>query len=206
MNNEQNIMNIENIKDVINPDCRIEVVEDKNVTKIVLTEPHAKLKKVTIFGFDQRKTFAFKLDAKDSKGNSIRISDFLNPDAKKPINKGCDGIIFTYLNGKGRIFICEMKSEKPHQADYIQQFRNSSVFIRFINAMLDEFYGFDIKDFDIRYILFDKKTKSSKTSTNSKIYPKKELYDNKELEIYKIHHPNENRSLDIRLLTKEAKT
>ncbi len=201
---DQEIVNIENIKDVINPDYHIEIVKDKNVTKVVLTEDslHTKLKKVTIFGFDnEEKIFAFKLDAKDSIGNPIRISDFLNQKTKKPINKACDGIIFTYLNGKGCIFICEMKSEKPHKADYFQQFRNSSVFIKFINAILNEFYGFDIKDFDdIRYILFDQKAKSNKTPTNSKIYPKKESYDNKELDIYKIHHPKEDRSLDIRFL------
>ena len=134
----------------------------------------------------------------------------MNHNAEKPINKGCDGIIFTYLNGNGYVFICEMKSEKPHQADYIQQFRNSSVFIKFINVILNEFYGFSITEFEIRYILFDKKTAFKKRTTSAKIVPKKvysekESYDNKELDIYKIHHPNENRSLDIRLLNLKIK-
>jgi hypothetical protein len=46
---------IENIKDIINPHFCLEVIKDK-VVKIILTEPRASLKKVTIYGFDYEKT------------------------------------------------------------------------------------------------------------------------------------------------------
>jgi hypothetical protein len=55
--------------------------------------------------------------------------------------------------------------------------------------------------FQIKYILFDKKKSFGKTDTRDRIRAKKESYDNKELCIYKIHHPNENRSLNIKLLS-----
>jgi hypothetical protein len=191
---------IENLKDIINPYFCLEVNKDK-IVKIVLTEPRASLKKVTIYGFDYEKTYAFKLDAKDELDiyKTIRISEYLNPNAKQAINRGCDGIIFTYLNGIGYVFICEMKSGVSHQKDYIQQFRNSSVFIKFINYILGEFY--EIRDnFQMRYILFDKKKNYGRTESHRKIISKKESYQGKDLYIYRIHHPNENRSLDIRLL------
>lgn len=126
---------IESIKDIINPNPNflLTLIKDK-VVKIILTEPRASLKKVTIYGFDQEKTCAFKLDAKDELviDKTIRISEYLNPNAKQAINRGCDGIIFTYLNGIGYVFICEMKSEIPHKKDYIPQFRNSYIFVKFI--------------------------------------------------------------------------
>jgi len=144
---------------------------------------------------------AFKLDTKEESDidKTIRISEYLNPNAKQPINRGCDGIIFTYINGRGYVFICEMKSGISHKKDYIQQFRNSYVFIKFINYILDEFYDMKI-NFLMRYILFDKKKNYGRTESNRKILPKKESYQGKDLYIYRIHHPNENRSLDIRLL------
>jgi hypothetical protein len=203
MSDEIQKQTIENLKDIINPSpCfGLNIIKDK-IVKIVLTEPRASLKKVTLYGFDDEKTYAFRLDAKDNFNNEkpIRISEYLNPNAKKDINKGCDGIIFTYLNGSGYVFICEMKSEVPHKKDYIQQFRSSSVFIQFINRLLDEFYGMNIDHFDIKYILFDKKKSYGRTETNRKIVPQIESYQDKEISIYRIHHPNENRSLNIKLL------
>jgi hypothetical protein len=93
-----------------------------------------------------------------------------------------------------------MKSGISHQKDYIQQFRNSSIFIKFINYILGEFYDMNINNFQIRYILFDKKKNYGRTESNRKIIPRQESYQGKDLSIYRIHHPNENRSLDIRLL------
>jgi hypothetical protein len=192
---------IENIKDIIHPHFCLEIIQDK-IAKIVLTEQRANLKKVTIYGFDHEKTYAFKLDAKDELkiDKTIRISEYLNPNAKQAINRGSDGIIFTYLNGRGYVFICEMKSGISQKKDYIQQFRNSSVFVKFINNLLTEFYEMNIDHFLMRYILFDKKKNYGRTESHRKVIPKKESYQGKDLYIYRIHHPNENRSLDIRLL------
>ena len=193
---------ISKLKDIINPQVYLAIEQDKKWGKVILEEPRAKLKKVTIIGFEYEKTFAFKLDAKEKfdPNRTIRISEYLNPHTEN-INKGCDGIIFTYLAGKGYVFICEMKSEVPQKIDYIQQFRNSSVFINFMNAILHEFYRINIETFPVKYILFDKKKSYGQTPTNMKIASIKESYDDKELFIYRIHHPNEKRSLNIKLLT-----
>lgn len=193
---------IAKLKNIINPQVYLEIKQDNKWGKVILEEPRAKLKKVTIIGFEYEKTFAFKLDAKEKldPNRTIRISEYLNPHTEN-INKGCDGIIFTYLAGKWYVFICEMKSEVPQKSGYIQQFRNSSIFIKFVNVILHEFYGINIETFPIKYILFDKKKSYGQTSTNMRINPIKESYDNKELFIYRIHHPNEKRSLNIKLLT-----
>jgi len=53
-------------------------------------------------------------------------------------------------------------------------------------------------NFQIRYILFDKEN-YGRTESHRK-FSLKESYQGKDLYIYRIHHPNENRSLDIRLL------
>jgi hypothetical protein len=195
---------IDHIEDIINDDPNF-IIEVINNTIVIREEKaNAKLKKVTLYGFDDH-TFAFKLDAKDKLDirKTIRISEYLNPNSNKDINRGCDGIIFTSIKGAGYVFICELKSQVPHKSDYIQQFRNTTVFIEFIAAILNEFYGVNLMDhFQIKYILFDKKKKFGATSTDrtQKIHPQKELYDGKELCIYKIHHPNEKKSLDIKRL------
>lgn len=195
---------IEYIKDIINQEQNFILKVINNTIVIREENANAKLKKVTIYGFDEN-TFAFKLDAKDKLDirKTIRISEYLNPNSKKDINRGCDGIIFTCIKGAGYVLICEIKSQVPHKSDYIQQFRNTTVFIEFIAAILNEFYGVSLMDnFQIKYILFDKKKQFGATSTDrtQRIQPQKESYDGKELCIYKIHHPNEKKSLDIRRL------
>lgn len=56
-------------------------------------DPDAKLRKVTLTGFDSP-TVAFRLDRKKK-----RLSEFINKSSKKGINKGCDGVIITTFDG-----------------------------------------------------------------------------------------------------------
>ncbi len=73
------------------------------------------------------------------------------------------------------------------------------------DLLKDGILKIDLKPFEnnipIKYILFDKKKSYGQTLTNMRITPIKKSYDNKELFIYRIHHPNEKRSLNIKLLT-----
>jgi len=193
-------MIIDDIKTIINPEVHIEVMEKNGYGTIILEEnaTDAKLKKVILRGFDTNQTFAFKLDFAGK-----RISEYLNPSAKK-INKGCDGIIFTSIKHQWYIFICELKSKKPNETEYLLQFRNSHVFVRFLSAILEEFYGINlIENCLIKYILFDKQQKNRLNKTvvkGIKIEPVEVIADNKTFDVYKIHHLRENEFLNIRHL------
>lgn len=195
-------MLINDIKAIINPDVHIEVINNQNEHGVIILEEKgkdAKLKKVTLRGFEADQTFAFKLDVEGK-----RISDYLNPSAKN-INRGCDGIIFTCLETKWYVFICELKSGKPTEKDYLLQFRNSYIFVKCIINLLEEFYHFTLTDkFSVKYILFDKhqKNKLNKTRmTGNKIESEEFVSeDNQRFYVYKIHHIHENEFLNIRHL------
>lgn len=189
---------IDNIKAIINPNTYIEVINYGKDGKIVLeeTDKQAKLKKVTLRGFDAQQTVAFKLDIQGKK-----ISEYLNP-AHDKINKGCDGVIFTKIAKQWYVFICELKSGKPRENEYLLQFRNTRVFVKFINAILEEFYNL-IANFELKCILFDQmqKNRLNKTETKrEKIEPEIIFTDNINLAIYKIHHLDEDEFLNIRHL------
>jgi hypothetical protein len=195
-------MLINEIKAIINPDVHIEVINNKNGQGIVILEEKgqdAKLKKVSVRGFEANQTFAFKLDVEGK-----RISDYLNPSAKN-INKGSDGIIFTRLENKWYVFICELKSGSPVEKEYLLQFRNSHVFVKCMMTLLEEFYSFDLTEkFSVKYILFDKhqKNKLNKTRTKGNKIEAEELVseDHKKFYVYKIHHLREHEFLNIRHL------
>ncbi|HAI70434.1 MAG TPA: hypothetical protein DCM38_13485 [Gammaproteobacteria bacterium] len=194
-------MLIDAIKAIINPDVAIEVINHNGQGTVILEEKgqDAKLKKVTLRGFDAAQTFAFKLDVEGK-----RISDYLNPAAEK-INKSCDGIIFTCFKNKEYVFICELKSGKPVKKEYLRQFRNSHVFVKYINHLLEEFYSLNFREtVSVKYILFDKhqKNKLNKTKIKAhKIEPEEILSeDNHIFSVYKIHHLSENEFLNIRHL------
>jgi len=197
---------IDGIKAIINPDTYIEVIDyeegkgrkGKGEGEIVLeeTDKKAKLKKVTLRGFDAKQTFAFKLDIKGK-----RISEYLNP-AHDKINKGCDGIIFTKIATQWYVFICELKSGKPKENEYLIQFRNTHVFVKFINALLEEYYNLTAT-FEVKYVLFDQmqQNRLNKTETKSnKIEPETIFTNNKNYAIYKIHHLGEQEFFNMRHL------
>lgn len=193
-------MIIDTLKSIINPDVFLEVINHNGQGTIILEEnaPDAKLKQVTLRGFDAYQTFAVKLDVEGK-----RLSEYLNPAAEK-INKGCDGVIFTALNNQWYVFICEMKSKKPNQAEYLLQFRNSYVFVKWLSHILEEFYHFNlIANFSVKYILFDKQqsNRGNKTALkNHKIEPERMVSDNKTFFVHKIHHLDAHEFINIRHL------
>lgn len=195
-------MLINDIKAIINPDVHIEVIHHKNGQGVIILEEKskgAKLKKVTLREFEAPQTFAFKLDVEGK-----RISDYLNPSAQN-INKGSDGVIFTCLETKWYVFICELKSGKPTEKEYLLQFRNSHVFVKYMMSLLEEFYHFTFTDnFSVKYILFDKhqQNKLNKTRMTGNKIESEELVseDNQRFYVYKIHHLRENEFLNIRHL------
>lgn len=186
---------IDDIKAIINPDTYIKVM---NYGAVVLeeTDKQSKLKKVTLRGFDAKQTFAFKLDIPGK-----RISEYFNP-AHDKINKGCDGIIFTKIAEQWYVFICELKSGKPRESEYLLQYRNTRVFVKFINTILEEFYNLTA-NFEVKCILFDQmqKNRLNKTATKgNKIEPEIISTDNINLAIYKIHHLGEQEFFNMRHL------
>lgn len=195
------LMLINDIKKLINPEVQIEILNKNGHGMIILEEKgkEAKLKRVTIRGFEANQTFAFKLDVEGK-----RITNYLNPSAKY-INKGSDAIIFTCFNNECYIFICELKSGKPTEKEYLLQFKNSYLFIKYIHSLLESFYHFKLLNkFSIKYLLFDKQQKNKLNKTKikiDKIIPNKIISaENEIFYIYKIHHLAENEFLNIRHL------
>lgn len=154
------------------------------------------MKTVRIGGFDSGQTFAFKLDVEGK-----RISDYLNRSAKK-INKACDGIIFTQINERYYVIICELKSGKPDVQECVIKYRNSTLFIKLIINILEEFFG-SAQKFGFRYILFDIKRNALKTPTKrKKIAPGKfvDKEDGKEISVYRVHRLRPGERINIRHL------
>ncbi|RKZ83133.1 MAG: hypothetical protein DRR19_19540 [Candidatus Parabeggiatoa sp. nov. 1] len=193
-------MLINALKTIIHPDVAIIVQNHNGQGTVILEETarDAKLKKVTLRGFDAHQTFAFKLNVEGK-----RISEYLNPAAEK-INKSCDGVIFTAIKNEWYVLICELKSKKPNEAEYVLQFRNTHVFIKFIGAILEEFYGINfMENCSVRYILFDKQQSNRYNKTtlkNHKIEPEPIVSDNKTFWVYKVHHLDAYEFINIRHL------
>ena len=160
-------MPIEKLRGIIAPEVLISLnTEHERRMSLTIKEddPAAKLKEVRLTGFESA-TVAFRLDHKGK-----RVSEFINA-ACKNINKGCDAIIITSSEGNGYIFICELKSESPK--GYREQMLASSAFVKYLNAMLDNFFGLTLGKFKIKYILFYKKRINKRRLRHSAIPPEK---------------------------------
>jgi len=165
-------MVIDNLKKLINNEVHIGIETEHGFFKIKETEPNAKLKEVKIEGIDINSTFAFKLDYKD-----YRLSQYLNP-AEKDILKACDAIIFTIYEGKGYIFICELKSFDLKKNDVISKIKSSNIFLDYINAILKTFYEeSDFEFFKRKNVLFHRQ-KLRKTGSRPKQMIEPEFKEN----------------------------
>jgi len=210
------IMIIEYLKKIINPDSNIIInitpynAPRNGIITLKETDPSATLTEVNLIGFDPEYTCAFKLDVQGQ-----RISQYLNHQEPK-ITTACDGIIFSIIDEKFYVFFCEMKSKKPKLQDCIIKYRNSTLFIKYIFSIIQEFYSvsseFSFDKIEYKYILFDIKTNAHKTPTvgkRNKVIPELLSYDGekilvsndkKKILLYQIHHLTPEDLFNIRHL------
>jgi hypothetical protein len=200
-------MIIEYLKKIINPDSNIIInitpynAPRNGIITLEETDPSANLKQVNLIGFDPTQTYAFKLDVQGQ-----RISQYLNPSERK-INTACDGIIFTIIDEIFYVFFCEMKSKNPKLKDCIIKYINSTLFIKYIFNIIQEFYSvsseFGFDEIKYKYILFDLKKRTPKTPTKkSKVSPEQlvDSDDEKSILVYQIHHLTSEDLFNIRHL------
>lgn len=203
------IMIIEYLRKIINSNSDIIInitpynAPKNGIITLEETDHSANLKQVNLIGFDPTQTYAFKLDVQGQ-----RISQYLNPSEPK-INTACDGIIFTIIDEIFYVFFCEMKSSRPHIPECIVKYRNSTLFIKYIFNIIQEFYSvsseFSFDEIKYKYILFDLKTNAPITPTGgkrNKVIPQLFLDsdDEKSILVYQIHHLTSEDLFNIRHL------
>ncbi|MGD2090870.1 MAG: hypothetical protein PVH61_32150 [Candidatus Aminicenantes bacterium] len=152
----------ERLHQIINEEVIISLdMEKRNVT-VKENDPGASLKKVVLEGFtNEDKFMAFKLGSP-----KLRMSQYLNQSQEK-INKGCDAVIATEINGNSYIFFCELKSDSPKPKKYEDQFLSSHAFVDYIDSLIKKFYKLSLGKFKKIYVLFTSKKKLPKTP----VYP-----------------------------------
>jgi len=152
----------------INKEAKEKVLQCDEFIKIKELEPSAKLKEVEIRGFLKNdKIFAFSLDLP----NKNSLSCYIN---RKNVNRGCDGIVFVIRENNLYIFVCELKSDRPHKKDFEKQLLSSEIFIYYLLKIFEKFDNLKINNITIKKILF-----STYNSNKYKI-------NNKELVVSKI--------------------
>lgn len=112
------------LKDIIHKDAQLKNYNSSNNNFFIKeSEENAKCKKITLCNFESEAiTMGFKLDSKSKSikcGRLHKISPYF-ADGKN-LDKGNDGIIFTTLDNKQYVFICELKDGGK---GYMEQFKN----------------------------------------------------------------------------------
>ena len=137
------------LKDIIYDKAQLKNYNSsKNSFYIKENDKLAKCKKIELLKFEsENTTFGFELDTKGIK----KVSQYF--ENNKGLDKGNDAIIFTTLNSKQYIFICELKDGGK---GYLSQFKSSSCFIDYLKSILKNFYNKNLDNTIIKYIVFSK--------------------------------------------------
>lgn len=159
------------LKDIVNKKAHLNNFHmsghnNKNCFSIKESGLDAKCKHVNLVGFESiNTTFAFELDSKNIKcGQNTKISPYFED--KKGLDKGNDGIIFTTINNKKYVFVCELKDNAK---GHIAQFRSTSCFIDYLKSILKRFHNIDTNDLSFKYIVFSKHGTTTKNTNGSYI-------------------------------------
>lgn len=118
---------------LFNPAFKIDYSDNDKSLTVKERSPDAKLKGVTFTGFDEP-PLAIELDHKDEK----QLSRYLNC-SEKSINKSCDCVIFFRKSKRWHLLFIELKSDKPTESEYIEQFMSSNLFIDYALKLNKEF-------------------------------------------------------------------
>jgi len=144
------------INQIINSDKRYEIKGSSILIKE--TDKSATLKKVEITGVDLN-TVAFEFDKSGHTGKAFNITH-------KKVHKACDAIIFCQLDEDYFVVFCELKTSVPSDEKHIIQLTSGMCWVQYLQAILNEFEGIDMSNWQYRYVVFHKNQYIPKTSTN----------------------------------------
>lgn len=88
--------------------------------------------------------FVFTLDARSGNGRHIPLSEHTSKAAGVAWNKVCDGVFVWRSGAVIRVLVCELKSSTPHGADWKEQLRSSSCFVRYLIEIAKHFLGVEL--------------------------------------------------------------
>jgi len=158
------------LKDIIFDKAQLKHYNSSNNSFYIKENSQAQCKRIDLLKFESESTtFGFELDCKYIKYKGIhKISPYL--ENGKGFDKGNDGIIFTTIKEKKYVFICELKDGAK---GFISQFKSSRVFVEYIKSILKIYYGENIDNITMKYIVFSQKGNLFKT-TNGKFVTKQQ--------------------------------
>jgi len=164
---------IEELKDILKSEAILSHYNSsKNTFFIKETDPSAKCKRVEFVGFDNEdKTIGFELDCKhrNIKCNSNhKLSPYFNNG--KDLDKGNDAIIFTEIDSKNYIFICELKDDSSN-SKIDKQLKSSTCFVDYLKSILKNFYEVDLKNINPIYLVFSQHGNNLRPTGESRTQP-----------------------------------
>lgn len=184
------------LKKIVNEEVVIEIATvDENYKsgngKLTIREDAARsrLDKLTISGIPAC-SFAFTLDyqPKDGRDNLFKqLSCYVHPGNREGANKGCDLVLFVFENDQWKVFILDLKSDKPKESDAEKQLLNSELYVRYLLSMVQHYYEFDkgIDDFKYQQIIITT-SKGRKGPTYSPSSPSRYKYEEKKKRSFRI--------------------
>ncbi len=133
------------INSLLNSEKR-HLIENSNVI-VKESAKDSDLKKVTITGVNDD---AVALDF-DKMGHTGR--HVFNTQHKK-VHKACDAMIFCKLENKYFVLFCELKTSLSDARKDITQLRSSYCWLKYLQAILEEFENLSIANWERRYVTF----------------------------------------------------
>lgn len=162
------------LKDIIFEKAQLKNYNSSDNSFYLKEQNEAICKRVDLLHFESEKTtFGFELDSKHIRYRGIhKISPYF--ENGKGFDKGNDGIIFTTIQKKNYIFVCELKDGAK---GFVTQFKSSLCFIEYLKAILQIYYNYNTDDFIVKYLVFSKRGKSHKDSKGKFITTKQDGID-----------------------------
>lgn len=180
---------INSLSDVFNSKVSLKIHNRERAGKFLTIQEDGALSSIRkLFIFDLPvDSFAVSLDVATKKMSDddshafSRLNHYLEKGNGTGINKRCDLVLFTEVDGDKSVYIFDLKSSDPSPDDTCKQLINSEIYIKYIFELIKAFYNEDISAVSFFKVIGTTRVRKMVSSANlelrEKIIRKKKLFD-----------------------------
>ena len=191
------------IREIINPDVVLNITTGDQELVLKEPAPDSKIKRLRIKGVPES-SFAFTLDHQPKKNNRLykQLSCYVDVSNQKGINKGCDLILLVPNENGFTVLLFDLKSKKIKVKDVEKQLLNSELYVRYLMAMVQNYYGIDINNIEYKRSIVTTSEKKGLSKSNTYQPNEKRRSDDVSFDTYPVRVHRKEAFVYLRALLK----
>lgn len=168
---------IDSVSSIFSPKVKVDIYQRLKQSRFLVIPENgilSSIKKLYLYDLPDN-SYAISLDipvTKFSESEKIqfeRLNHYLDKANGLGINKRCDLVLFTEIDGAEGVYIFVLKSSDPDPEDVRNQLVNSEIYIKYILELVKYFYKKDISPIEFHKVIGTTRVRKRVTYANQEL-------------------------------------